>query len=95
MRKKTTQTNWKITEEGFDLVHPYQYRPWVNYLANGEYGMRISHLGDGYATTLEEPRRVITNYDFFTPNKGRFLFVKEGNNLWSPSFYPVKSKLDA
>lgn len=87
--------SWKISDEGFDLHHPYQYRPWVNYLANPDYGVRISHLGDGYATTLAEPRRVITNYDFYAPIKGRFLYVKEDETIWSPSFYPVKRKTDS
>jgi cellobiose phosphorylase len=86
---------WRLTEEGFDLTKPYQYRPWVNFLSNPDYGMRISHLGDGYATTLAEPRRVITNYDFFAPIKGRFVFVKDGDSVWSPSFYPVKATLDS
>lgn len=86
---------WSLGEGGFTINQPLEYRPWLNYLGNGEYGLRISHLGDGYATTLREPRKVITNYDFFTPNKGRFLYIQDGESLWTPSFYPVKQSLDS
>lgn len=97
---------YTLDNDGFLLEKPYEYRPWLNYLGNGEYGLRIGHLGDAFSTTLEEPRTVITNYDFAIPNKGRFVYVKEGHGqpdaegpslsapLWNPSYYPTKAPLD-
>lgn len=85
--------NWNMNQDGFFLHEPLEYRPWLNYLGNGEYGLRISHLGDAFSTTLNEPRRVITNYDFYAPIKGRFLYIKDGDSLWNPSFYPSKADL--
>jgi cellobiose phosphorylase len=86
---------WRLDAEGFFLTKPLELRPWVNYLGNGSYGLRISHLGDAFATTLKEPRKVVTNYDFFAPLKGRFLYVREGETLWNPSFYPTKTPLQS
>lgn len=96
--------NWTLDGEGFLLTEPLEYRPWVNFLGNGEYGLRISHLGDAFSTTLQEPRRVITNYDFSTPIKGRFLYIQDasapgsgGNSrgpLWNPGFLPTRQRLD-
>jgi cellobiose phosphorylase len=91
-----------LDTNGFLLEKPYEYRPWLNYLGNGEYGLRIGHLGDAFSTTLEKPRTVITNYDFAVPNKGRFVYVKDETEqsgqrtplLWNPSFYPTKTPLD-
>jgi cellobiose phosphorylase len=84
---------WSLEEDGFHLRRPVEVRPWVNYLANASYGLRISHLGDAYATTLEDPRRVVTHYDFLAPLKGRFLYVRESGTLWNPSYYPTRTSL--
>lgn len=86
--------SWNLTENKFELTNPQEYRSWYNYLSNPDYGVKISHLGDGYSTTLKEPRTVVTNYDFFTPNKGRFIYVKDNDTIWNPSFYPTETDLD-
>jgi len=85
---------WKLTAEGFTLTEPLRYRPWYNFISNADYGLKISHLGDAYSTTLSEPRTAVTHYDFFAPTKGRFVYVKDGASVWAPSFLPVKAPLD-
>lgn len=91
--------SYEINEKGFCLTEPQMFRPWYNYLSNGDYGIKISHTGDGYATTLKEPRISVTNYDFFSPCKGRYVYVQEGSVedgcVWSPSYLPCKTKLDS
>ena len=91
--------SYEINEKGFCLSEPQMFRPWYNYLSNGDYGVKISHTGDGYATTLKEPRISVTNYDFFSPCKGRYVYVQEGSAedgcVWSPSYLPCKTKLDS
>lgn len=88
------QKEWTITQDGFTLKTPQRYRPWYNYICNDEYGLKISHLADGYATTLQEPRIAVSNYDFFTPIKGRYVYVKDGDEVWNPSFMPSCTALD-
>ncbi len=89
------QMDWTLTSEGFTLSKPHLYRGWYNYLCNPDYGIKISHLGDAFSTTLQEPRLVVTNYDFFNQSKGRFLYIQENKNQpWSPSYYPAATELD-
>jgi len=61
----TTAPDWKLDETGFTLNTPQLYRSWYNYISNGEYGIKISHLGDGYATTLGNPRIAVSNSSGF------------------------------
>jgi cellobiose phosphorylase len=96
--------SWKLDADGFHLDEPLLYRSWYNFLSNGDYGLKLSHLGDGYASTLTEPRVVVTNYDFFTPNRGRFVYVLDrdvpgtgggtAGEIWNPSYYPSSQSLD-
>lgn len=86
---------WNLTDRYFELTEPQELRSWYNYLSNPHYGIKVSHLGDAYSTTIEEPRTVVTNYDFFTPNKGRFVYIKDDETLWSPSYYPCETELDS
>jgi cellobiose phosphorylase len=85
---------WTLNDAGFTVNEPVRYRPWYNYLSNAEYGLKISHLGDAWSSTLTEPRTAVTHYDFQTPVKGRFVYVKDGASVWSPSFLPTKAPLD-
>jgi cellobiose phosphorylase len=87
--------DWTLNAEGFTLTRPHEYREWINYLSNDEYALRISHLGTGYATTLREPRLTVSLYDFFAPNRGRFVYVSpKADEPWSPAYYPAETPLD-
>ncbi len=88
------QKFWTLRKEGFSLNQPFLYRPWINYLENGSYGLRISHLGDAVASTLDNPRMAVTNYDFWEPSMGRFLYIQDEVGHWSPSFLPAEVELD-
>ncbi len=90
-----TKGDWSLTDSGFEVYTPQLYRPWYNYISNGEYGIKISHLGDAYSTTLKQPRIAVSNYDFFHPSKGRFVFVRDAETVWNPSFWPCKTELDS
>lgn len=95
MQTKTIHAkDWSLDESGFTLYAPQLYRPWYNYISNGQYGIKISHIGDAYSTTLEQPRIAVSNYDFFYPSKGRFVFVRDGDSVWAPSYWPCKTPLD-
>ncbi len=86
--------SWELKEDGFYLYTPYLFNGLYNFLSNNDYGLKISHLGDGYSSTIKEPRIVVSNYDFWAPVKGRFLYIKNDEHIWSPTFYPVKNTLD-
>lgn len=93
--KPQDNRDWILDENGFELHQAQLYRPWYNYICNAEYGIKISHLGDAYSTTMAQPRIAVSNYDFFHPSKGRFLFVRDGSSVWSPSYWPCKTELDS
>ena len=93
--KKTAENDWVLGEDGFTLYTPQRYRSWYNYICNDDYGLKISHLADGYATTLKEPRIAVSNYDFFSPVKGRYVYVKDSGSVWNPSFMPSCTELDS
>jgi len=86
---------WTLNADGFTVTQPVRYRPWYNFLSNADYGLKVSHLGDAYSTTLQEPRTAVTHYDFQTPVRGRFVYVRDGETVWSPSFLPTKTPLDS
>ena len=95
MTNNQERTDWVLDDNGFEVRTPQLLRPWYNYISNGEYGLKISHLGDAYSTTLEQPRIAVSNYDFFHPSKGRFVFVRDGDTIWAPSSWPCKTPLDS
>ncbi|GAB6088424.1 GH36-type glycosyl hydrolase domain-containing protein [Spirochaeta dissipatitropha] len=68
---------WELNEQGFCLHEPQRLRPWYNYMSNASYGMKLSHLGDGYAETIVEPRLRITHSDPLSALKGRYVYVRE------------------
>lgn len=87
--------DWSLDNTGFHLHQPQRLRPWYNYISNPDYGLKLSHLGIGYAATVQEPRVIVTHHDPWSPVKGRWLYVKDNDTLWSPSYLPVKTQLDA
>lgn len=86
--------DWKLDSEGFHLYKPHQLRPWYNYISNAEYGIKLSHMGSGYGATLDEPRTMSTHFDPVNHTKGRYIYVKDGSELWAPTQWPLSTKVD-
>ncbi|MFW5800940.1 MAG: GH36-type glycosyl hydrolase domain-containing protein [Spirochaeta sp.] len=86
---------WSLTADGFTLAQPHRLRPWYNFLSNDSYGIKISHLADGYAETTREPRMKITRNDPVAHLKGRYVYVRDQDGtVWNPSFRPALTPLD-
>ena len=71
--------------------------PWINYLTNGEMFSLISNLGGGYSYYKDAKLRRITRFFYNTPsrdNNGRLYYVDDGQDVFSPTFYPAKTPLD-
>lgn len=86
--------DWKLDSDGFHLYKPHQLRPWYNYIANADYGIKLSHMGSGYGATLDEPRTMSTHFDPVNHTKGRFIYVKDGESIWAPTQWPLSNKVD-
>ncbi len=71
--------------------------PWINYLTNGELFSLISNYGGGYSFYKDAKLRRITRFTYNSPtrdNNGRMLYINDGEEIFSPCFYPSKTPLD-
>lgn len=73
-------------------------KPWVNVISNGDYGLVISQAGGGFSwlTHSEFNRLNRWHQDLVQDNWGKYFYVKneDTGEVWSPTWMPVKTKLD-
>ncbi len=71
--------------------------PWINYLGSQSYFSIISNTGGGYSFYKDASKRRITRYRYNnvpTDTGGKYYYIYENGDYWSPTWAPVKSKLD-
>jgi cellobiose phosphorylase len=71
--------------------------PWINYLGSEDYFGLISNTAGGYSFYRDPRLRRLTRYRYNTaPNDvgGRYLYLRENGEVWSPSWQPVRRDLD-
>jgi cellobiose phosphorylase len=71
--------------------------PWINYLGTEEFFGLVSHTGGGYCFYRDARLRRLTRYRYNnvpTDVGGRYFYVRDGEDLWSPGWAPVKRELD-
>ncbi|HSL89892.1 MAG TPA: hypothetical protein VK870_11355 [Ignavibacteriaceae bacterium] len=73
-------------------------KPWINILSNGEYGLVVSQTGGGFSwkTHSEFNRLNRWHQDLVQDNWGKYFYIKNDitGEIWSPTWMPVKAKLD-
>ena len=72
--------------------------PWINYLGEGNFFSLISNLGGGYSFFRDAKLLRLTRYRYNnvpTDAGGKYFYINDGGDLWSPAWMPVKAKLDA
>ncbi len=73
-------------------------KPWINVISNGEYGLVISQTGGGFSwlTHSEFNRLNRWHQDLIQDNWGKYFYIRnnETNEIWSPTWMPVKAELD-
>ncbi|MCL2489951.1 MAG: hypothetical protein FWF36_04390 [Propionibacteriaceae bacterium] len=72
--------------------------PWINYLGSDGFYSLISHTQGGYCFFEDARLRRLTRFrynDIPTGENGRYLFVRDGMDVWSPSFAPCRVPLDS
>ena len=71
--------------------------PWINYLGtDGFYGI-ISNTAGGYCFYQDARMRRLTRYRYNNipmDSNGRYLYIKDGNEIWNPMWKPMQTKLD-
>ena len=72
--------------------------PWINYLGTENFFSLISQTAGGYCFCRDAKYRRITRYRYNgvpMDAGGRYFYINENSNVWSPSWKPCKTPLDA
>jgi cellobiose phosphorylase len=72
--------------------------PWINYLGTEEFFGIVSHTGGGYCFYRDARLRRLTRYRYNNVPAdvgGRYYYVRDGGDYWTPGWAPVKRELDS
>jgi cellobiose phosphorylase len=79
------------------ITTPRTPYPWINYLGTEDFFGLISHSGGGYCFYRDARFRRLTRYRYNnvpTDVGGRYYFINDGGDYWTPGWSPVKRDLD-
>ena len=79
------------------ITRPDTPLPWLNYLGQEELFGLCTNTGGGYTFWRDARLRRLTRYrynDAPYDSVGRYLYVCDGDSVWSPGWKPVKAPLD-
>jgi cellobiose phosphorylase len=72
--------------------------PWINYLGNEDFFSLISNSAGGYTFYKDAKFRRITRYRYNNvpmDSGGKYFYINDGGNIWSPGWKPCKTELDS
>jgi len=72
--------------------------PWINYLGNEDFFSLISNSAGGYTFYKDAKFRRITRYRYNNVPMdcgGKYFYINDGENVWSPGWKPCKTELDS
>ncbi|HET8798413.1 MAG TPA: glycosyl hydrolase family 65 protein [Thermoanaerobaculia bacterium] len=78
------------------ITDPRPPRPWSNIISNPRLGLAVSQSGSGF-TWIDNSQLAVVNWwqqDFAQDTSGKFLYVSEGEDVWSLSPAPVWADSD-
>jgi cellobiose phosphorylase len=78
------------------ITTPQTPYPWINYLGTKDFFSLISNTAGGYSFYKDARLRRITRYRYNNvplDNGGRYFYIKDGDDFWSPGWKPVKRGL--
>jgi cellobiose phosphorylase len=79
------------------MVRPDTPLPWLNYLGQDEFFGLCTNTGGGYTFYKDAKLRRLTRYRYNNipyDNNGRYLYVRDGDSVWNPTWKPVKARHD-
>ncbi len=80
------------------ITTPKTPYPWINYLGSDNFFGLVSHQAGGYCFFRDAKLRRLTRYRYNnvpTDSGGRYFYITEGKDYWSPSYMPVKRELES
>jgi cellobiose phosphorylase len=85
------------TNREYVITTPKTPYPWINYLGSEKFFSLISHRAGGYCFYRDARLRRLTRYRYNnvpTDVGGRYFYINDGGDVWSPSYAPVGAALD-
>jgi cellobiose phosphorylase len=79
------------------ITTPHTPYPWINYLGSQEFFSLISHQAGGYSFYRDAKMRRLTRYRYNNipaDAGGRYFYINDDGDVWTPSWLPVKADLD-
>lgn len=79
------------------ITEPKTPYPWINYLGTERFFSMVSNTSGGYCFYKDARLRRILRYrynDVPVDNNGRYFYINDNGDVWSPSWKPVKAELD-
>jgi len=92
-RYRTPYGYFDIQAGEYVVTSPHTPLPWANVICPGRYGIALSAAGDGYSWYRHAGYNVINRWvqDFSRQEYGRFIYLREGGDVWSASYAPCKT----
>jgi cellobiose phosphorylase len=79
------------------ITTPHTPYPWINYLGSEQFFSLLSHQSGGYSFYRDAKMRRLTRYRYNNipaDAGGRYFYINDGGDVWTPSWMPVKADLD-
>ena len=79
------------------VTRPDTPLPWLNYLGQDDLFGLVTNTGGGYTFWRDARLRRLTRYrynDAPYDSVGRYVYVRDGEDVWCPGWKPVKAALD-
>ncbi len=79
------------------ITNPRTPWPWINYLGNEDFFSLVSNTAGGYTFYKDAKFRRLTRYRYNSvpiDNGGKYFYINDNGDVWSPGWKPVKADLD-
>ncbi|MCB9015967.1 MAG: glycosyl transferase [Lentimicrobiaceae bacterium] len=83
-------------QKEYVITNPQTPFPWINYLGTGGFFSIVSNTGGGYSFYKDARLRRITRNRYNNvpvDDGGKYFYINDGGNIWSPGWKPVKTAL--
>ncbi len=80
------------------ITRPDTPLPWLNYLGSEEFFGLCTNTAGGYTFWKDAKLRRLTRYRYNNVPMdlgGRYLYIKDGDDVWNPGWKPIKTPLDS
>lgn len=86
------------TRREYVITTPNTPYPWINYLGTEDFFSLISNTAGGYSFYQDARLRRLTRYRYNNvplDSGGRYFYIRDGEDCWTPSYRPMKQPLDS